>query len=96
VDRSVIKAIRGISALNRIIYVACDAALATKNFVDLCRGTSNQWLEKPFKPVFAQPVDMFPHTKHCELIVVFERDEAYPDAKSQITGVTNISDIVIE
>jgi tRNA (uracil-5-)-methyltransferase len=28
---------------------------------------------EPFRPVFACPVDMFPNTPHCELLVVFER-----------------------
>lgn len=27
----------------------------------------------PFKPIRAVPVDMFPHTPHCELAVLFER-----------------------
>lgn len=29
---------------------------------------------RPFRPTYACPVDMFPHTPHCELVVVFERD----------------------
>ena len=29
---------------------------------------------RPFRPVFARPVDMFPQTPHCELVVVFERE----------------------
>ena len=28
---------------------------------------------KPFRPVIATAVDMFPHTKHTELVVLFER-----------------------
>jgi len=27
----------------------------------------------PLVPVCAVPVDMFPHTSHCELIIYFER-----------------------
>ncbi len=38
----------------------------------------------PFKPVRAVPVDMFPHTPHCELAVLFERArEARVSAKAQ-------------
>ncbi|KAL4641022.1 tRNA (uracil(54)-C(5))-methyltransferase B-like [Arapaima gigas] len=28
---------------------------------------------EPFRPTVAIPVDMFPHTTHCELVLVFER-----------------------
>lgn len=28
---------------------------------------------RPFKPVLAQPVDMFPLTNHCEMVMTFER-----------------------
>ncbi len=27
----------------------------------------------PFKPTLAVPLDLFPHTPHCELVVLFER-----------------------
>jgi len=28
---------------------------------------------RPFKPVLAQPVDMFPLTSHCEMVMTFDR-----------------------
>ena len=28
---------------------------------------------EPFRPVKAMAVDMFPHTNHCEVVVLFER-----------------------
>lgn len=28
----------------------------------------------PFKLVKVVPVDMFPHTEHCELVALFERE----------------------
>ena len=27
----------------------------------------------PFRPVRAQPVDLFPYTPHCEMVMMFER-----------------------
>ncbi|KAL1924971.1 uncharacterized protein VTP21DRAFT_4625 [Calcarisporiella thermophila] len=73
VHQSVLKAVRSCSALKRIIYVSCDANQALSNFISLCRPTSNNWEGNPFKPKRAVPVDLFPLTKHCELIIEFER-----------------------
>ena len=41
--------------------------------VSLCRNVSNRLKGLPFRPVRAIPVDMFPHTSHCELLLLFER-----------------------
>jgi len=73
VHSSVITAIRGNDAIEKVIFIACDAKAATQNFIDLCRPSSNRYRGKPFRPVRAQPVDLFPHTEHCELIVEFQR-----------------------
>ncbi|KAI9599178.1 S-adenosyl-L-methionine-dependent methyltransferase [Syncephalis fuscata] len=54
----------------------CDAKQASKNFIDLCRPTSNRYCGKPFRPLRAKPVDLFPHTKHCEMVVEFVRDDS--------------------
>ena len=43
------------------------------HFVSLCRPCSNRVKGLPFRPVKSVPVDMFPHTHHCELVVLFER-----------------------
>lgn len=56
-----------------MIYIACNPALALKNFVDLGRPESKTVHGEPLVPVKAVPVDMFPYTKHCELVVCFER-----------------------
>lgn len=39
----------------------------------LCGPKSKSLLGEAFHPVNAIPVDMFPHTTHCELVMVFER-----------------------
>ncbi|KNC99848.1 uncharacterized protein SPPG_05222 [Spizellomyces punctatus DAOM BR117] len=73
VHADVIKAVRACEGVRRVVYVSCDAEQACGNFVDLCRPTSNKYRGLPFKPIRAQPVDLFPHTKHCELILEFRR-----------------------
>jgi tRNA (uracil-5-)-methyltransferase len=55
------------------VFLSCDPKAAAKNFVDLGRPTSKTYHGAPFVPVRAVPVDMFPHTSHCELIVYLER-----------------------
>jgi hypothetical protein len=39
----------------------------------LIRPESKKIKGKPFVPVRAVPVDLFPDTMHCELIILFER-----------------------
>ena len=49
----------------------------------LCRKQSNKTKGAPFRPVRATPVDLFPHTKHCELVVLFERQPPEPTAAQE-------------
>jgi len=41
-----------------------------KNFVDLVKKDAKG---EPFKLMKAVPVDMFPHTDHCEMVLLFQR-----------------------
>ncbi|ORX52878.1 S-adenosyl-L-methionine-dependent methyltransferase [Piromyces finnis] len=74
VHGSVIQAIRECAGLKHLIYVSCDANAAIQNFIDLCRPTSNRYKNNFFKPVRARPFDLFPQTRHCELVIDFKRD----------------------
>lgn len=69
----VIQSLRRCSFLTKLVYVSCNAKAAVSNWVDLCRPTSKKFEGAPFHMVKAQPVDLFPHTNHCELVVLFER-----------------------
>ncbi|XP_022105170.1 tRNA (uracil-5-)-methyltransferase homolog A-like isoform X2 [Acanthaster planci] len=69
----VLQAIRRCANLRRLIYVSCHPQNAINNFIDLCRPVSNRNKGIPFRPTKAVAVDLFPHTKHCELIILFER-----------------------
>ena len=41
----------------------------------------------PFVPVSATPVDMFPHTDRCELILLFERFKEEEVKKEEVKEV---------
>ncbi|XP_043671012.1 tRNA (uracil-5-)-methyltransferase homolog A-like isoform X1 [Vespula pensylvanica] len=59
--------------LTRLVYISCDPRAAMRNLIDLSRPRSKQYCGEPFVPIKAIAVDMFPHTKHCELIICLER-----------------------
>uniref|UniRef100_A0A8C3KE33 tRNA (uracil(54)-C(5))-methyltransferase n=1 Tax=Calidris pygmaea TaxID=425635 RepID=A0A8C3KE33_9CHAR len=92
-DSKVILAIRRAEHLKKLIYVSCNPRAAMNNFVDLCRAPSNRVKGAAFRPIKALAVDLFPQTRHCELLIFFERvdysngssAEATPDA-AQVTA----------
>jgi tRNA (uracil-5-)-methyltransferase len=65
--------IRRINKIGQLVYVSCNPAAALKNFVDVGRPASKTLHNEPLVPVKAVAVDMFPHTRHCELIISFKR-----------------------
>ncbi|EDO47401.1 predicted protein [Nematostella vectensis] len=81
VHKSVIDAIRKYDKLDKLIYVSCAPDHAIPNLLDLCRPTSKRVKSVPFRLVSAVPVDLFPHTKHCELLMLFQRDKQTYDAQ---------------
>jgi len=66
-------AIRNTPSIQRLVYVSCDAKNAMKNFVDLSRPPSKTAKGDPFLPTKIVPVDLFPHTRGFELVLLFER-----------------------
>ncbi|XP_017107648.2 tRNA (uracil-5-)-methyltransferase homolog A [Drosophila bipectinata] len=87
-----IAAIRSASAIKRLVYVSCNPHSAKRNFLDLARPESKQYKGEPFYPKSAVAVDMFPHTTHTELIILFERetktkpDEAVTPSEAEKTS----------
>ncbi|XP_076647500.1 tRNA (uracil-5-)-methyltransferase homolog A [Halictus rubicundus] len=65
--------LRKTKKLSRLVYVSCDPRAAARNLIDLARATSKQYTGDPLVPVKAVAVDMFPHTKHCELLLCLQR-----------------------
>ncbi|XP_026212156.1 tRNA (uracil(54)-C(5))-methyltransferase homolog-B isoform X2 [Anabas testudineus] len=72
----VVRALRNEPAIRRLVYVSCKPeGEAMRNFRELCCAPSLQkkLTGEAFSPTLAVPVDMFPHTPHCELVLLFER-----------------------
>ncbi|EDW69914.1 tRNA (uracil-5-)-methyltransferase homolog A [Drosophila virilis] len=93
-----IAAIRSASAINRLVYVSCNPNSAKRNFIELARPESKQYKGEPFYPKTAVAVDMFPHTTHTELVILFEREtkstaaeSVKGDATAEATKETNES-----
>lgn len=70
-NNSFVKSLRA-SKIRKIVYVACDPK-ANTNLTSLCRPTSKAYQGEPFVPIKAKAFDLFPHTKFCELVLVYER-----------------------
>lgn len=68
-----IQQLRNAEKIKRLIYISCSPAQVLKNFVDLSKRCSKTMRGDPFVPKVAVPVDLFPHTPHVELVVLFER-----------------------
>jgi len=74
----VIRALRAAPEIERIVYVSCNHAAWVEQARALCcpgDGEGGRTPGEPFRPVKANGVDLFPHTSHVELVVLFERGE---------------------
>ncbi|XP_028324928.1 tRNA (uracil-5-)-methyltransferase homolog B [Gouania willdenowi] len=72
----VVRALRNHSDIRRLVYVSCKPdGEAMRNFRELCCAPDQKkkLTGEPFSPTLAVPVDMFPHTPHCEVVLLFER-----------------------
>eukprot|EP00903_Cladosiphon_okamuranus_P014193 g13187.t1 len=76
VHHKCLRAIRSTKAIKRLVYVSCNPTKSLPMDAKvLCTPVSKSTSGMPFRPVKAIPVDMFPHTPHMELVMVFERIE---------------------
>ncbi|KAH9377019.1 hypothetical protein HPB48_018731 [Haemaphysalis longicornis] len=71
-----LRTLRGTASIKKLVYVSCNPEGAMQNFLDLARPPSNNYKGDPFVITKAVPVDMFPHTPHCELVLLMERFSA--------------------
>eukprot|EP00884_Botryococcus_braunii_P022238 jgi/Botrbrau1/8699/Bobra.0311s0014.1 len=68
----VLMALLQCSALKRVVYVSCNPDTLLSNVVTLCTPCPNK-AHEAFVPVRAMAVDLFPHTNHCEAVLLLER-----------------------
>ena len=69
--KSVLGALRGCEQLSRLVYVSCNVETMSSDAAALCATTHGG--APPFRPVCAMAVDLFPHTKHVEGVLLLER-----------------------
>ncbi|KLL01773.1 MAG: hypothetical protein MRERC_9c064 [Mycoplasmataceae bacterium RC_NB112A] len=74
-SQKVIKSLRQCKAIESLIYISCNQKAAIPNLVDLCSPPGKSFSGLPFQLVKAAGVDLFPHTKHFELIMEFWRSK---------------------
>jgi hypothetical protein len=73
-DRRIISLLRENERVRNLVYISCQAdGPAMNNFVDLCHSPTRRTTSEPFVLKRAIPIDLFPHTNHCELILSFRR-----------------------
>lgn len=72
-DSKSVTALRNARGLNRFVYISCAPKAAEKNWIDLARPCSKTLKGDPFVVTQAVGVDMFPHTDHKEMVLLFER-----------------------
>jgi tRNA (uracil-5-)-methyltransferase len=74
---SVLRCLRNTDQIDRIIYVSCNWESLAKDLASLCEYLSDsaddEGVSAPFRLVRVQPVDMFPLTEHCEMLVELVR-----------------------
>jgi len=90
-----IQIIRNSESIQRLCYISCSPMQVIKNFVDLTKNCSKTMRGSPFVPVKAQAIDLFPHTKHAELVVLFERKAAVADKAEDLTVTKKAEDLTV-
>jgi len=93
----VIKALRSNEGIQRLVYVSCNpSGTLVKDASMLCGPPTKKYPGTPFKPTFAQPVDMFPLTNHCEMVMVFDRMSKEESTEEKKDEKTVMKDTKIE
>merc|ERR1712139_569863 len=79
--KTVLEALRACPRLSRLVYVSCNPESLVEDVIKLTEPSSKTAFEA-FVPVRAVAVDMFPHTLHCEMVLLLERESLVADPRS--------------
>jgi tRNA (uracil-5-)-methyltransferase len=72
----VVRTLRMNEKIKRLVYVSCNPTSSlVRDAGLLCAPPTNKYPGRAFRPTWAQPVDMFPLTSHCEMVMTFDRLE---------------------
>lgn len=80
----VLAALRGCAPLGRVVYISCNPESLAEDVVRLTAPRETE--PDPFVPVRAVAVDMFPHTLHCEMVLLLERASRVADPRPAAGG----------
>jgi hypothetical protein len=70
----VVKTLRQNELISRIVYVSCNpTATLVRDAALFCGPPTKRYPGGAFRVSSAAPVDMFPLTNHCEMVMVFDR-----------------------
>jgi tRNA (uracil-5-)-methyltransferase len=75
VHRQAATVLRVTAGIRRMVYISCAPQGLAGNLNRFVAPPSNSARTLPFIPTSATPVDLFPHTPHCELVVAFDRQQ---------------------
>ncbi len=78
----VLKTLRMKEKIQRVVYVSCNPiGSLVRDSGLLCAPPTKRYPGRPYYPSSAQPVDMFPLTPHCEMVMTFDRLPEQSDKK---------------
>jgi tRNA (uracil-5-)-methyltransferase len=70
----VVKTLRSNEQITRLVYVSCNPTTTlVRDAALLCAPPTKRYSGCPFRVTSATPVDMFPYTNHCEMVMTFDR-----------------------
>ena len=78
--------------IERLVYVSCNpTGSLVKDAAMLCAPPTKRYPGLPFKITSAKPVDMFPLTSHCEMVMTFDRmtQEEYDECIASGSNISN-------
>jgi tRNA (uracil-5-)-methyltransferase len=74
--KKALRALRSCERIEQIVYVSCNPRSMSADVLSLMRHETSKRPGRPFRVHRTDLVDMFPHTEHCEAVVLLKRCSA--------------------